>query len=72
MEQLRDGTVTVDITLSLLAAPIVYKEWKPGDVVAWAIVDGMGRFDGFDRGEARVIGYDIDFSGVWTITPVLR
>ena len=72
LEQLRDGTVTVDITLSLLAAPIVYKEWKPGDVVAWAIVDGMGRFDGFDRGEARVIGYDIDFSGVWTITPVLR
>lgn len=70
--QLRDGTVTVDMALSLMAAPIVYEEWKPGDVVAWTIDDDMGRFNGFDHGMARVVGYDIDFSGVWTITPVLR
>lgn len=72
LTQLKDGTVTVDMVLSLMAAPIVYEEWKPGDVVAWAIADESGRFDGFDHGEARVIGYDIDFSGVWTITPILR
>nr|UVN11166.1 MAG: hypothetical protein [Bacteriophage sp.] len=70
--QLRDGTNTMSMTLSLLAAPIVYEEWRPGDVVAWTVADDDGRFAGFDHGEARIVGYDIDFSGVWTITPVLQ
>lgn len=72
LKQLQDGTVTVDMTLSLMAAPSVYEEWRPGDVVGWTIADYMGRLDGFDHGTARVVGYEIDFSGVWTITPVLR
>lgn len=72
LRQLQDGTNTVDMTLSLVSAPVVYEEWKPGDVVAWIIADDSGRFAGFDHGEARVVGYDIDFSGVWTITPVLQ
>lgn len=72
LRQLRDGTNTVEMTLSLMTAPIVYEEWKPGDVVAWIIADDSGRFVGFDHSEARVLGYDIDFSGVWTITPVLQ
>lgn len=72
LRQLRDGTNTMSMTLSLLAAPIVYEEWRPGDVVAWTIADDDGRFTGFDNGEARIVGYDIDFSGVWTITPVLQ
>lgn len=72
LQQLRDGTNTMSMTLSLLAAPIVYEEWRPGDVVAWTVADDDGRFTGFDHGEARVVGYDIDFSGVWTITPTLR
>lgn len=72
LRQLRDGTNTMSMTLSLLAAPIVYEEWRPGDVVAWTVADDDGRFAGFDHGKARVIGYDIDFSGVWTITPVLQ
>lgn len=72
LRQLRDGTNTMSMTLSLLAAPIVYEEWRPGDVVAWTIADDDGRFAGFDHGEARVVGYDIDFSGVWTITPTLQ
>ena len=72
LEQLRDGTNTMSMTLSLLAAPIVYEEWRPGDVVAWTVADDDGRFTGFDHGEARVVGYDIDFSGMWTITPVLQ
>jgi hypothetical protein len=72
LRRLQDGTNTVDMTLSLMAAPVVYEEWQPGDVVAWTIADDSGRFTGFDHGEARVVGYDIDFSGVWTITPVLQ
>lgn len=72
LRQLQDGTNTICMTLSLLAAPIVYEEWKPGDVVAWTVADDDGRFTGFDHGEARVVGYDIDFSGVWTIAPVLQ
>lgn len=70
--QLRNGTNTVGMTLSLMAAPMIYEEWKPGDVVAWTISDDNDRFTGFDQGEARIVGYDIDFSGVWTITPVLQ
>lgn len=70
--QLKDGTDTVDMTLSLMAAPMIYEEWQPGDTVAWTIADDDGRFAGFAQGEARIVGYDIDFSGVWTITPVLR
>lgn len=72
LQRLRDGTNTVAMTLSLLAAPILYEEWKPGDVVAWTVADDGGRFAGFNHGEARVVGYDIDFSGVWTITPTLQ
>lgn len=72
LRQLHDGTNTMSMTLSLLAAPIVYEEWRPGDVVAWTVADDSGRFAGFDHGEARVVGYDIDFSGVWTITPTLQ
>lgn len=72
LRQLRDGTVTIDMGLSLMNAPVIYEEWMPGDVVAWAIADDGGRFDGFDHGRARVVGYVIDFSNIWTITPVLR
>lgn len=72
LRQLQDGTNTVAMTLSLTAAPMVYEEWKPGDTVAWTVADDAGRFAGFAQGEARVVGYDIDFSGVWTITPVLQ
>lgn len=72
LRQLRDGANTMSMTLSLLTAPIVYEDWKPGDVVAWTVADDSGCFAGFDHGEARIVGYDIDFSGVWTITPVLQ
>lgn len=72
LRRLRDGTNTVGMTLSLTDAPIVYEEWRPGDVVSWTIADDSGRFAGFDHSEARIVGYDIDFSGVWTITPTLR
>lgn len=72
LQQLRDGTNTVGMTLSLMAAPMIYEEWEPGDVVAWTVADDTGRFTGFAQGEARIVGYDIDFSGVWTITPVLQ
>lgn len=72
LRQLQDGTNTVDMELSLMAAPVVYNEWKPGDVVAWNVADDGGHFAGFSTGEARVVGYEIDFSGAWTITPVLQ
>lgn len=72
LRQLQDGTNTVDMELNLMAAPTVYEEWEPGDVVAWTVSDDSGRFAGFGQGDARVVGYDIDFSGVWTITPVIQ
>lgn len=72
LRRLQDGTVTVEMELNLMAAPIVYDKWMPGDVVAWTIADDSGRFTGFDQGKARVVGYNIDFSGAWTITPVIQ
>lgn len=72
LQRLQNGTNTVDMILSLAAAPAVYEGWGPGDVVAWTVSDDDGRFAGFDHGEARVVGFDIDFNGAWTITPVLQ
>lgn len=70
--QMMDGTRTVKMGLSLLAAPILYQEWQPGDLISWNIDDRSGFFTGFSMGSARIVGYDIDFTGVWTITPVLQ
>lgn len=70
--QMMDGTKTIKMGLSLLAAPVIYQEWQPGDLISWEIADEMGFFTGFSKGSARIIGYEIDFTGVWTITPTLQ
>lgn len=70
--QIADGTKTIKIGLSLLAAPVIYQEWQPGDLISWDIADERGFFTGFSKGSARIIGYEIDFTGVWTITPTLQ
>nr|UVN04788.1 MAG: hypothetical protein [Bacteriophage sp.] len=70
--QMMDGTRTVKMGLSLLAAPMIYQEWQPGDLISWDIDDSRGFFTGFSVGSARIVGYEIDFTGVWTITPVLQ
>lgn len=70
--QMMDGTRTIKMGLSLLAAPMIYQEWQPGDLISWDIDDSRGFFTGFSVGSARIVGYEIDFAGVWTITPVLQ
>lgn len=70
--QMVDGTKTIKMGLSLLAAPVIYQEWQPGDLISWDIADERGFFTGFSKGSARIIGYEIDFTGVWTITPTLQ
>lgn len=70
--QIADGTKTIKMGLSLLAAPVIYQEWQPGDLISWDIADENGFFTGFSKGSARIIGYEIDFTGVWTITPTLQ
>lgn len=70
--QMMDGTRTVKMGLDLLAAPMIYQEWQPGDFISWDIDDSRGFFTGFSKGSARIVGYEIDFTGVWTITPVLQ
>ena len=70
--QMMDGTKTIKIGLSLLAAPMIYQEWQPGDLISWDIADERGFFTGFSKGSARIIGYEIDFTDVWTITPTLQ
>lgn len=70
--QIADGTKTVKMGLSLLAAPVIYRGWQPGDLISWDIADERGFFTGFSKGSARIIGYEIDFTGVWTITPTLQ
>lgn len=70
--QVADGTKTIKMGLNLLAAPVIYQEWQPGDLISWDVADERGFFTGFSKGSARIIGYEIDFSGVWTITPTLQ
>lgn len=70
--QMVDGTKTIKMGLSLLAAPVIYQEWQPGDLISWDIADDRGFFTGFSKGSARIIGYEVDFTGVWTITPTLQ
>lgn len=70
--QMADGTKTIKMGLSLLAAPVIYREWQPGDLISWDIADEGGFFTGFSKGSARIIGFEIDFTGVWTITPTLQ
>lgn len=70
--QMVDGTKTIKMGLSLLAAPVIYQEWQPGDLISWEVADERGFFTGFSKGSARIIGYEIDFTGVWTITPTLQ
>lgn len=70
--QMIDGTRTIKMGLNLLAAPMIYQEWQPGDLISWTIDDSQGFFTGFSVGTARIVGYEIDFTGVWTITPVLQ
>lgn len=70
--QIADGTKTIKMGLSLLAAPVIYQAWQPGDLISWDIADEKGFFTGFSKGSARIIGYEIDFTGVWTITPTLQ
>lgn len=70
--QVADGTRSIKMGLSLLDAPMIYQEWQPGDLISWNIADERGFFAGFSKGFARIIGYEIDFTGVWTITPLLQ
>lgn len=70
--QIADGTETIKMGLSLLAAPVIYREWQPGDLISWDIADEGGFFTGFNKGSARIIGYKIDLTGVWSITPILQ
>lgn len=70
--QMMDGTRTIKMGLSMLTAPMIYQEWQPGDLISWNIDDSRGFFTGFSKGAARIVGYEIDFTGVWTITPVLQ
>lgn len=70
--QVADGTRTIKMGLSLLDAPMICQEWQPGDLISWNIADEEGFFAGFNKGSARIIGYEIDFTGVWTVTPLLQ
>lgn len=70
--QMVDGTRTVKMGLSLLSAPMIYQEWQPGDLISWDVADERGFFTGFSQGSARIIGYELNFTGVWTITPILQ
>lgn len=70
--QMADGTRTVKMGLSLLAAPVIYQEWQPGDLISWDVADDKGFFTGFSKGSARIIGFELNFTDVWTITPILQ
>ena len=70
--QMQNGTQTITMGLSLLSAPMVYEGWKPGDLISWTVEEDAEHFPDHNHGKARIIGYEIDFSQAWTITPILQ
>lgn len=72
LARLQNGTTTVSFTVSLLAAPVLYVEWQPGDVIGWMIMDDVQQFPDLASGTARVIGYKMSFGSTFTITPTIQ
>ncbi|WEV72156.1 hypothetical protein [Bifidobacterium sp. ESL0790] len=68
----KDGAKPVNIVLDLLTAPKLGVEWTPGDMVRWDIDYTSDRFPDLSEGVMRIIGYKIEWSGSWTITPITQ
>lgn len=72
LTRLHGGTKTISIGLDMLTAPKLGTEWTPGDVVRWDVDDAIERFPDLGEGTMRVIGYKIEWTGSWTITPITK
>lgn len=69
---LGDGTNTVSFSVDLMTAPRLNVEWSPGDVVGWDVSEAAERYPDGSSGQARAIGWTMDFSGVPQLTPILQ
>lgn len=69
---IQDGTTTIAFSAALLTAPRIGTEWNLGDMVGWDLFDAATYFPDFLSGQARIIGYDLDFSGAWKLTPIIQ
>ena len=74
LQSLANGTTTADFTMSLLDAPQVWSEWRPGDVLGWKVNEPSGQFPDLSNAliSARVVGYSLSFSGAWNLTCIVQ
>lgn len=72
LETMKNGTTTVTFTSALTTSPQPGVDWDIGDIVNYRLLTAHDYYPDFDSGQARIIGYDVDYSQAWTLTPMLR
>lgn len=69
---LQDGTKTLSFTTSLQDAPKPGQDWNLGDIVSYRLGSAAEYLPDYSSGQVRIIGYDLDYSQAWQLTPLLR
>lgn len=72
LETLKNGTITITFTSALTTSPRPGVDWDIGDIVNYRLSTATDYLPDFDHGWVRIIGYDLDYSQAWQLTPMLR
>lgn len=72
LRTLQDGTTTVTFTTSLENATKPGQGWELGDIVNYRLSSATDYLPDYSSGQVRIIGYDLDYSQAWQLTPLLR
>lgn len=72
LEELKNGTITLSFITSLVNSPQPGVDWDLGDTVNYDLSNVSKYLPDYTSGVVRIIGYDLDYSQAWKLTPVLR
>ena len=72
LNSIKNGTTTISFTTSLENSPQPGIDWNLGDIVKYQLSSVSQYLPDFDSGKVRIIGYDLDYSQAWQLTPLLR
>lgn len=72
LNSIKNGTTTISFTTSLENSPQPGIDWNLGDIVKYQLSSVSQYLPDFGSGKVRIIGYDLDYSQAWQLTPLLR
>lgn len=72
LRSIQNGTNTMNFSVGLLSAPEVGLDWSLGDIVSYRLTTAKEQFPDYSSGYLRIIGYDLNFTSGWELTPMLR